>query len=75
MTSSSARTVLDAELEGAIKEAVRQQGQDPKVATRLIAWLTELSLGGTSVENKSEVREQFDNLSAALTQGSIDDEG
>ena len=40
---------LDPALEMAIRQAVREQGQKPAVAERIIAWLEELGQGGLSV--------------------------
>lgn len=39
---------LDAALEKAIREAVREQGQKPALAERMIAWLEALGQGALS---------------------------
>jgi len=66
MPDRSAPTHLDAELEDAIKCAVSSSGQDERLARRLIAWLVELSAGGTTLDKSSEVNHYFDNLCAAM---------
>jgi hypothetical protein len=42
---------LDPALEAAIRQAVREQGQKPALAERMIAWLEELGQGGLSVSD------------------------
>ena len=39
---------LDAALEEAIRLAVREQGQKPALAEKMIAWLIEMGQGGLS---------------------------
>lgn len=39
---------LDAALEAAIKQAVKEEGQKPVLAERLLAWLEALGQGGQS---------------------------
>jgi len=39
---------LDPALEGAIRQAVREQGQKPALAEKMIAWLEGLGQGGMS---------------------------
>jgi hypothetical protein len=42
---------LDPALEDAIRQAVREQGQKPALAERLIAWLVALGQGDLSVND------------------------
>lgn len=39
---------LDVALEAAIRQAVREQGQKPALAEKMIAWLVEMGQGGLS---------------------------
>ena len=42
---------MQKQIEKAINEAVRQQGQNDDVAKKIIAWLKELSLGNEMVDD------------------------
>jgi len=66
VTDKTGPQSLDSELEVAIREAVVRANGSSSLAKRIIAWVQELSDGGTSLEKKQEVFEHFGNLCAAI---------
>lgn len=46
--------VLDQELVRAVEEAVKQTGQPPAVATRIIKWLEGMSMGDITAADMDE---------------------
>ena len=74
MAAPSQTGSIDKELETAITAAVRNAGQSDSLAKRLVAWLTELSEGSTTLQKKADVRTRFENLCAAIPNRELGDE-
>ena len=62
MTSSQNNDLLDAELIESIYASVKQCGYSSALGDRLVAWLTELAGGGTSLDVPVEVASHFRTL-------------
>ncbi len=58
---------LDPLLVEAIREAVAESGESEKVAVPVLAWLNELSRGGTELSNKAERKRHFDLIKRKLS--------
>lgn len=53
---------LDNRIESAIREAVNEEGQNPKVADRVIAWLDALTNGNETLGDTSAVTRHIQDL-------------
>lgn len=69
MNGESKERVLDTELERAIYESVAAANESEKVAKRLVAWLSELSLGRARLDEGETTRRFFDNVRSVLSDG------
>jgi hypothetical protein len=65
---------LDPKIEEAIQKAAIDAGQDPAVANRLIAWMTGISNGNETLEDKDSVNRHLSILFDAVVVED-DDEG
>jgi len=50
---------IDPILEEALKNAVKDSGQPPALASRILAWMDELSSGGSDIDDKSEASQRL----------------
>jgi hypothetical protein len=65
---------LDPVVDSAIRKAVLELQESEALAQRLIAWISAVSDGSSSLGDRAEVRRRFDTLCAAINSEGGDDE-
>ncbi|MEV7482697.1 CxC ATPase DNA modification system associated small protein [[Kitasatospora] papulosa] len=65
---------LDSKVTEGIRDAVAEAGQDPKVAQRLIAWMTAVTSGNEDVNDSDAAERRLDVLYESTTTSRVEGE-